>query len=126
MLNQVKANEYNIKEMSASVLSLLKYVKTVSHDGHPGIEGDSPREEEEEQSPENPTEHFDNAVPENDPIAPSWTLWRNELYVLSSANVVCDFETGYFPTSIRICLATFFKYMYRDLYALWKKTFIKF
>ena len=96
MLNQVKANEYNIKEMSASVLSLLKYVKTVSHDGHPGIEGDSPREEEEEQSPENPTEHFDNAVPENDPIAPSWTLWRNELHVLSSSNVVCDFETGSF------------------------------
>ena len=71
MLNQVKANEFNIKEMSASVLSLLEYVKTVSHDGHPGIEGDSPREEEEEQSPENPTEHFDNAVLENDPIAPS-------------------------------------------------------
>lgn len=58
MLNQIKANEFNINEMAASVSSLLKYVKTIARNGNPSQEDDSPKEENE-QSLEDETQNQD-------------------------------------------------------------------
>lgn len=58
MLNQIKANEFNINEMAVSVSSLLKYVKTLARNGNPGQEDDSPKEENE-QSFEEETQNQD-------------------------------------------------------------------
>lgn len=58
MLNQIKANEFNINEMAASVSSLLKYVKTLARNGNPSQEDDSPKEENE-QSQEDETQNQD-------------------------------------------------------------------
>lgn len=58
MLNQIKANEFNINEMAVSVSSLLKYVKTLVRNGNPGQEDDSPKEENE-QSFEEETQNQD-------------------------------------------------------------------
>lgn len=58
MLNQIKANEFNINEMAASVSSLLKYVKTLARNRNPSQEDDSPKEENE-QSLEDETQNQD-------------------------------------------------------------------
>uniref|UniRef100_A0A8W8K9B7 Transient receptor ion channel domain-containing protein n=1 Tax=Magallana gigas TaxID=29159 RepID=A0A8W8K9B7_MAGGI len=58
MLNQIKANEFNINEMATSVSSLLKYVKTLARNGNPSQEDDSPKEENE-QSLEDETQNQD-------------------------------------------------------------------
>lgn len=58
MLNQIKANEFNINEMAASVSSLLKYVKTIARNGNLSQEDDSPKEENE-QSLEDETQSQD-------------------------------------------------------------------
>lgn len=58
MLNQIKANEFNINEMAASVSSLLKYVKTLARNGNLSQEDDSPKEENE-QSLEDETQNQD-------------------------------------------------------------------
>lgn len=58
MLNQIKANEFNINEMAASVSSLLKYVKTLARNGNLSQEDDSPKEENE-QSLEDGTQNQD-------------------------------------------------------------------
>ncbi|XP_061163089.1 short transient receptor potential channel 6-like [Saccostrea echinata] len=59
MLSQIKVNEININEISKSVSSILKYVKTMAH--APGTDAVSPKEEDENTEDAN-IQNFDNAV----------------------------------------------------------------
>lgn len=118
MLNQIKANEFNINEMAASVSSLLKYVKTIARNGNPSQEDDSPKEENE-QSLEDETQNQD--VPDTNDTGALWTMrpiscqsWHGE----------CVFETGYLPFC-KSCLYLKHQNLSRHVYEIsWEVTIL--
>lgn len=102
MLNQIKANEFNINEMAVSVSSLLKYVKTIARNGNPGEEDDSPKEENE-QSFEDETQNQD--VPNTNATEALWTKCRISCQSWLLRRVISPLARAVCIWSTRICLA---------------------